>query len=54
MAGRCLGELVRKAGDRVLVQMVPILQVGRSLRCLSICRWGTSMLRAPYVAWMLA
>ena len=28
MAGTCLGELVRKMGDRVLRQIIPILQVG--------------------------
>ena len=28
MAGRALGELVRKMGDRVVKQIVPILQVG--------------------------
>ena len=27
MAGRCLGELVRKMGDRVLGQIIPILRV---------------------------
>ena len=27
MAGRCLGELVRKMGDRVLGQIIPILKV---------------------------
>ena len=27
MAGRALGELVRKMGDRVVQQIVPILQV---------------------------
>ena len=28
MAGACLGELVRKMGDRVLRQIIPILQAG--------------------------
>ena len=28
MAGSALGELVRKMGDRVVQQIVPILQVG--------------------------
>lgn len=28
MAGGCLGELVRKMGDRVLRQIIPILQDG--------------------------
>ena len=28
MAGSCLGELVRKMGDRVLRQIIPILQAG--------------------------
>ena len=30
MAGRCLGELVRKMGDRVLAHIIPILQAGMS------------------------
>ena len=30
MAGRSLGELVRKMGDRVLVHIIPILQQARS------------------------
>ena len=29
MAGRSLGELVRKMGDRVLVHIIPILQQAR-------------------------
>lgn len=28
MAGACLGELVRKMGDRVLRQIIPIFQAG--------------------------
>lgn len=38
MAGGALGELVRKMGDRVVKQIVPILQVPvRACACMHVC-----------------
>lgn len=50
MAGRCLGELVRKLGDRILPKVVPILQQSMtspvvSTRC-GVCAGLTEILEA--------
>ena len=40
MAGRSLGELVRKMGDRVLVHIIPILQQARYSPTAVMHPWG--------------
>jgi hypothetical protein len=47
MAGRCLGELVRKMGDRILSQIVPILKQGMSAAEASTRQVGRPRLSSP-------